>query len=85
MVFQNFNFKEKENKNQWNREVFMDGVKAADELIAEGYCSTKDFIEIGGWMRSTTHGSQPIYFVYCGGMTKNNKIYLNVKTGNFGR
>ena len=84
-VFQNFNFKEKENKNQWNREVFMDGVKAADELIAEGYCSTKDFIEIGGWMRSTTHGNQPIYFVYCGGMTKNNKIYLNTKTGNFGR
>lgn len=59
--------------------------KAADELIAEGYCSGKDFTEMGGWMRSTTHGNQPIYFIYCGGMTQSNKIYLNAKTGNFGR
>jgi hypothetical protein len=59
--------------------------KAAEKLIASGRCSAKDFKDMGGWMRSNTHGSKPIYFTYCGGMRSSNKVYLNAATGEVSR
>jgi len=56
-------------------------VSASDKLIKSSKCRLRDFSEIGGWMRSTNHKPKPIYFTYCGGMTKNNRIYLNAATG----
>lgn len=55
--------------------------KAASQLISAGRCSAADFKEMGGWMKSSTHRSKPVYFTYCGGMTASNKIYLDASTG----
>ncbi|EGQ9965479.1 hypothetical protein VCSRO209_1614 [Vibrio cholerae] len=52
-----------------------------DTLLKEGNCSPKDFEELGGWVRSVTFGEQPVYFIYCGGLSQAHKIYLNVQTG----
>lgn len=55
--------------------------EAAQSLLDEGRCKGADFRENGGWLKSSTHRNQPIYFVYCGGLTKANRLYLNVETG----
>lgn len=52
-----------------------------DTLLKEGICSPKDFEELSGWVRSVTFGTEPVYFIYCGGLSQANKIYLNVETG----
>lgn len=54
--------------------------KAARELIEDGTCTVSDFEEMGGWMASPAKG-QGTYFMYCGGMTTANRLYLNVHTG----
>lgn len=56
-------------------------VRAANELIDSGRCTPGDFEEQGGWMKSSNHRDQPIYFTYCGGMTVANRIYLDAATG----
>lgn len=53
---------------------------AAQKLIASGECTEADFIEQGGWMKSTNDPNAPVYFTYCGGMTLANRIYLNAAT-----
>ncbi|ETK13526.1 hypothetical protein H097_27170 [Pseudomonas sp. FH4] len=58
--------------------------KAARELIEKGACTAADFEEIGGWMASPDKG-QGMYFMYCGGMTKANRLYLDVRSGNVSR
>lgn len=54
--------------------------RAASELIRAGQCSEEDFIQMGGWAKSTNR-SGPIYFTYCGGMHTSNRLYLNAATG----
>jgi hypothetical protein len=59
-------------------------ITASQQLVSTGVCNLADFKEIGGWVKSANHKSQPIYFTYCGGLpnpTTNNRIYLNVRTG----
>lgn len=56
--------------------------KAAGQLVASGRCSAADFKEMGGWVKSS---QAPMYFMYCGGMTIQNKVYLNAETGKIGR
>ena len=58
--------------------------KAARELIDNGTCTAGDFEEIGGWMASPAKG-QGMYFMYCGGMTTANRLYLNVRSGKVSR
>lgn len=56
--------------------------KIAAGLIASGRCSAQDFQEQGGFVKSVNqHRDEPVYFVYCGGMTLANKIYVNAETG----
>lgn len=55
--------------------------KAAADLIASGRCTPADFEEMGGWVKSTNHRTQPIYFTYCGGMRIENRLYLDASTG----
>lgn len=55
--------------------------EAAQSLIAQRRCTEQDFHEIGGWLKSTNHRSQPIYFTYCGGFAAANRLYLNADTG----
>lgn len=35
----------------------------------------------GGWAKSSNDRDRPVYFMYCGGMTVSNRIYLNAATG----
>lgn len=56
-------------------------VEAANNLIADGRCTVGDFEEMGGWVKSSNHRDEPIYFTYCGGMTIANRIYLDASTG----
>jgi hypothetical protein len=58
--------------------------KAARELIDNGTCTAGDFEEFGGWMSSPTQG-KGMYFMYCGGMTKANRLYLDVRSGKVSR
>ncbi len=56
-------------------------VTSTDRLLNDGHCAPQDFAELGGWVRSVTYASQPVYFIYCGGLNQRNKIYLNAQTG----
>lgn len=58
--------------------------KAARELIDNGSCTAADFEEAGGWMSSPAKGPG-IYFVYCGGMTVANRLYLDARSGKISR
>lgn len=60
------------------REAF---TKATTELVSEGACTLDEFAENGGWVRSTTHGTSPVYFMYCGGATVADRLYLDASTG----
>lgn len=54
---------------------------AAETLIQQRRCSERDFRDMGGWVKSSNHRNQPIYFTYCGGSTVANRLYLNADTG----
>ncbi len=55
--------------------------EAAQRLLSERRCSAADFREMGGWLKSSNHRNQPIYFTYCGGLAVGNRLYLNAQTG----
>lgn len=55
--------------------------EAAKRLIRENRCTKDDFRTHGGWVKSTTHRSDPVYFVYCGGLRTSNRLYFNASTG----
>ncbi|GLQ05571.1 hypothetical protein GCM10007924_07920 [Sneathiella chinensis] len=54
---------------------------AARSLIDQRRCTEGEFHENGGWVKSSKHRNQPIYFMYCGGLTTANRLYLNAETG----
>ena len=54
----------------------------SQKLLDSGKCSLADFKEQGGWWRSSTPN---LYFTYCGGMSLNNKIYINIDKNTIGR
>lgn len=56
-------------------------IKLSQNLIDQGRCSIADYKEMGGWLRSSNHKPKPIYFTYCGGFSKANKVYINAETG----
>jgi len=56
-------------------------IQAATELVEDGTCTEAEFMENGGWVRSTSFGSRPVYFMYCGGATVSNRLYLDAATG----
>ncbi len=53
----------------------------SQKLINQGRCTLADYREMGGWMRSYNHKPKPIFFTYCGGMKKSNRVYLNAING----
>lgn len=55
--------------------------EAAQSLITQRRCAERDFRDMGGWVKSTNHRNQPIYFAYCGGAAVANRLYLNADTG----
>ncbi|SHH01629.1 hypothetical protein SAMN04488044_1835 [Cognatishimia maritima] len=61
-----------------NRAVFG---RVANELVTNGTCTEAEFIANGGWLRSTTFEPRPVYFMYCGGSTVADRLYLDAATG----
>ena len=56
--------------------------KSLNELVSTGRCTKDDFRENGGWVKATGRNrDEPIYFIYCGGLTRANRLYLNAQTG----
>ncbi|QXO16358.1 hypothetical protein [Vibrio ostreae] len=56
-------------------------LQKTDQLLKEGTCDPDDFAELGGWVRSVKFQNRDVYFIYCGGLSQADKIYLNVQTG----
>jgi len=56
-------------------------ILASTQLITVGRCSLEQLREYGGWVKSQTHKTDPVYFTYCGEAHVSNRIYLNVATG----
>lgn len=54
---------------------------ATQQLIDDGRCSFEDFELLGGWITSVTYQDDPVYFIYCGGTRRSDKIYLNAESG----
>ena len=54
---------------------------AIDGLIENGTCEPGDFEELGGWVKSVKYSNRNVYFIYCGGLKLENKIYLDADTG----
>ncbi len=50
------------------------------ELISDGECDPSDFEELGGWVKSVKYSDRDVYFIYCSGLSLENKIYLDVNT-----
>ncbi|EMP4376715.1 SH3 domain-containing protein [Vibrio parahaemolyticus] len=51
------------------------------QLLKDETCDPSDFEELGGWVRSVTFKKRNVYFIYCGGLEQENKIYLDVDKG----
>lgn len=51
------------------------------QLLDDETCEPSDFEELGGWVRSVTYKTRNVYFIYCGGLEQENKIYLDVDKG----
>jgi hypothetical protein len=58
-------------------------IKAAQGLIQREQCTEADFTGFGGWVKSTNYRDRPVYFIYCGRMHIDNRIYLDASTGQF--
>ncbi len=56
-------------------------VDAAEKLLSSGQCAASDFVENGGWWKSSSYGSRPVYFTYCGGNQTSDRIYLDASNG----
>lgn len=54
---------------------------ASRGLLERGRCTLADFREMGGWVRSTNHKPDLVYFTYCGKMHVSNRLYVDVATG----
>ncbi|WP_329354905.1 SH3 domain-containing protein [Vibrio natriegens] len=61
-----------------NLEIFRNKTQL---LLDDNTCEPEDFTELGGWVRSVTYMQRNVYFIYCGGLEQENKIYLDVNSG----
>ena len=56
-------------------------ISATKDLVESGQCTISELVEQGGWVKSViNHKSEPVYFTYCGGLHRTNRIYLNMET-----
>lgn len=56
-------------------------VEASKKLIASRKCTLGDFKKTGGWFRSVNYKPRAVYFTYCGGMRRGNRIYVDATNG----
>ena len=56
--------------------------KAATYLLTTSRCTQREMKDYGGFVKAQGENRfQPIYFTYCGGMTKKNRLYVDADTG----
>ena len=56
-------------------------VEETVKLISSKRCTPEEIQEQGGWTKSVVnHKVDPTYFIFCGGMHRSNRLYLNVVT-----
>ena len=56
--------------------------KAATELLTSRRCGRYEMTQYGGFVKAQgNYKNQPVYFTYCGGSTRANRIYLDASTG----
>lgn len=60
-----------------HRGVFM---SVSQQLIDSGQCSDDDFSQTKGWLASTVFADRSVYYTYCGGLERDDKIYLDTET-----
>lgn len=60
-----------------HRNVFM---SVSQQLIDSGQCSDDDFAQTKGWLASTVFAERSVYYTYCGGLERDDKIYLDTET-----
>jgi hypothetical protein len=56
-------------------------IRASQQLIDEKRCSLSGFQAQGGWMKDPDVPDGSVYFTYCGEMRRENRMFLNIKTG----
>ncbi len=56
-------------------------IELTNELLLSGQCSEADLAQVQGWIRSFNYPDEPIYYTYCGGLEVDDKLYLNLATG----
>ena len=57
-------------------------IRSTQKLIDEGRCTEADVLETGGWMKATGQNADvPVFFIYCGGFTVANRLYLDASSG----
>lgn len=61
-----------------HRNLFL---KVSQALIDDGVCSNGDFKEMRGWLKSVDYQPRDVYYTYCGGIERENKIYLDAESG----
>ena len=54
---------------------------AARTLLESRRCGKYEMTEYGGFVKSPTYKVRLVYFTYCGGSHLDNRIYLDVSTG----
>ncbi len=55
--------------------------EAAKVLLTSRRCGRYEMTQYGGFVKSQTHKNKPVYFTYCGGTHLDNRIYIDVSTG----
>ncbi len=61
-----------------HRNIFL---KVSKRLVNSGRCNVEDYKTNSGWTRSSNHKNKAVYFTYCGGFLKRNRIYIDAKNG----
>jgi len=71
----NFGLENSDNYRQYSEQF----CTAATKMVNDRKCTSKDFRD-WNWTSSPAKG-RDYYFTYCGGMARDNRYYLNIRTG----
>ncbi|KKN15223.1 hypothetical protein LCGC14_0988270 [marine sediment metagenome] len=57
-------------------------IESTQKLIDDGQCTEADVVENGGWVKATgPNADLPVFFIYCGGFTVADRLYLDASSG----
>jgi hypothetical protein len=56
-------------------------IELTDSVLQSKQCSEEDLTQLKGWIRSFNYPDEPIYYSYCGGLEVEDKLYINLDSG----